>query len=89
MTKNKENFLVHLALNGLFEMFVIPEVYGTKMQFYPYPDTKENFESYLVKRFGHLGKPESCNLIEDISCYEVKFPGLHFKDPEEALTALS
>ena len=88
MQKINDGFQAHVALNGLFEVFVIPEEGGTKFLFYPYPDTKANFSEFLVERFGHLGEPADCSLHDDISCHEAHFHGLHFKDPEEALKAL-
>lgn len=84
-------YLLHLDLKNLFEVFVIPVSKGTKFQFYAYPELERttSFDEYLAQRFSHLGQPGGLVYHEDFKCYEVHFPGLHFKDPEEALKALT
>ena len=83
-----KEFLVHVELPGHFEVFVIPVPEGTSFQFYPYGKT-ENFPQYLARRFGHLGEPAESSHNPDVNCYEAVFRGLHFKDAEEALRAIT
>jgi hypothetical protein len=87
MMKLAKEFLAHVELTGLFEVFVIPVPEGTKFQFYPFKDG--DFPAFLAKRFGHLGEPSDCTYHEDFRCYEVLFRGLRFQDAEQALRSLT
>lgn len=82
-------FQVHVALAGLFEVFVLPVPEGTRFQFYPYPETEKDFSSYLASRFSKLGEPSECTFHPDAGCYEVLFRGLRYASPEEALAAFT
>ena len=87
--KPATGFQAHVELNGLFDAYVIPTAEGTRIQFYAGTDTEKNFATYLAERFKHLGEPTDCVYREEFRCYDVTFRGLHFKDPEEALAALT
>jgi hypothetical protein len=87
--KPATGFLAHVELIGLFDAYVIPIPEGTRIQFYAGTKTEKNFSTYLAKRFQHLGEPADCVYREEFRCYDVTFRGLRFKDPEEALVALT
>jgi hypothetical protein len=87
--KAAKEFLVHVELKGLFEVFVIPSADGSILQFFPYPGKEKDFPAYLAERFKHLGEPSDCTFHSDIKCYEVTFRGLRFNGPEDALTRLT
>jgi hypothetical protein len=83
-----KEFLVHVELQGLFEVFVIPSTEGVVLQFFPYPGNGKDFPAYLAERFRHLGEPSDCAFHPSIGCYEVTFRGLRFNGPEDALARL-
>lgn len=87
--KPAKEFLVHVELHGLFEVFVIPSPEGCVLQFFPYPGKEKEFPTYLSERFRHLGEPSDCVYHQDIRCYEVAFRGLRFAGPEDALSRLT
>ena len=87
--KPAKDFQVHVELHGLFSVYVYPSLSGTTFQFFPYPGSEGNFESYLTTRFGHLGTPSSCTRNPELRSYEVYFSGLIFRTPEEALQAIT
>jgi hypothetical protein len=84
-----KKFLVHVELQGLFEVFVIPSPEGCVLQFFPFPEKEKDFPAYLAERFKHLGEPSDCAFHPDIRCYEVTFRGLRFNGPEDALARLT
>jgi hypothetical protein len=87
--KPAAEFLLHLELRGLFEVFVIPAKDGVRFQFFPYPETEKEFAAYLAGRFAHLGEPAECVFHPEIRCYDAFFRGLRFATPEEALVSLT
>jgi len=87
--KPATEFLVHLELKGLFEVYVIPLKDGTRFQFFPHAETEKDFAGFLARRFAHLGEPAECVFHPEIRCYDVFFRGLRFANPEEALSALT
>lgn len=87
--KPTTEFMVHVDLAGLFDVYVIPAKDGTRFQFYPYPPLKATFPEYLASRFAGLGEPAEAVFTAEIGCYDVLFRGLHFKDPEDALRRLT
>lgn len=84
-----KDFIAHVELPGLFEVFVLPVPEGTRFQFYPYKQTSGNFPEYLATRFSKLGEPSECTFHPDAGCYEVLFRGLRYPSSEEALSALT
>lgn len=87
--RKADGFLAQVALPGLFEVFVLQVPEGTQFQFYPYPETSKGFDAFLARRFAHLGEPSECTFDPKYNRYEVHIRGLHFKDAEEALRALT
>lgn len=68
---------------------MVPTPEGTRFQFYPYPETESGFPEYLAARFASLGEPADGVYDPETKCFDALFRGLHFKDAEEALTALA
>ncbi len=87
--KPKVEFIAHVDLPGLFEVFVVPADGGTRFQFYPYPPLKDRFPEYLAKRFASLGEPAEAVYQQDVGCFDAYFRGLLIRDPEEALKRLT
>ncbi len=82
-------FLAHVDLTGLFDVYVIPVKDGTRFQFFPYPPLKDTFPQFLAGRFPGFGEPAEAVFHAEINCFDVFFRGLHFKDPEDALRRLT
>jgi len=89
MLKPSVNFIAHVDLANLFEVFVIPAPDGTRFQFYPYPPLKDSFPEYCAKRFSGLGEPAEAVFHPETGCFDAFFRGLRFQDPEDALRALT
>lgn len=87
--KRAVDYLAHVDLHGLFEVYVLASGRETRMQFYPYEALKEDFGAYLARRFAHLGEPSDCVYHPEARCFEVSFRNLPIKDPEEALKAVT
>lgn len=87
--KPSAEFMAHVDLAGLFDVYVIPVKEGTRFQFFPYPPLKDSFPEYLAKRFAVFGEPAEAVLHADVGCFDVLFRGLHFKDPEDVLRRLT
>lgn len=81
-------FMLHVELHGLFTVYVYPSTTGASLEFFPYPATEKDFPAYLAERFKHLGEPSDCIIDPDTNCFRVKFPGLRFASPEEALISI-
>lgn len=81
-----KGFLLHLELDGLFEVFVTQTASGgSRFQFFPAPAREASFDEYLARRFAHLGAPAEAVHHPDLHCFVAVFPDLRLASPEDAL----